>query len=367
MGTKKLRALVAKLTALGDEPPKEFRIFRAGENFTTKDERPFIFDEASAALLMAEYAAHGVDIAIDREHLSLDQESANYDPDARGWCNLEVRNGELWAVNVRWTPDGLERLRNKTQRYISPVFTYAKESLQILSLYNIAICAIPATYEAPPLVAASKRSGKKLGTLSVEAKKMDALKAVCKALGLKDESTLDEALAAIKAMQEPDGDEEKAADDPDKKDKDEKEEAAADDPEDKEKMAAALNRLPPKIRGAVMAAVVHTKTMAKDIAELKAKQAASEVEALIASNTNKIPLALESWARTQPVAALRAFIAAAPEQPRPATPPAGGGGNASDEVKLTDEDKAMAKLAKIPEDKFLATKKARHAAEQARA
>jgi phage I-like protein len=362
MGAKKLRAFAIALSATADSPPREFRIFKRGENMTMKDERPFIFDDAAALAVMAAYLEHGIDRMIDLEHKSLPKEDGTVeDPDARGWCKLELRDGELWAVNVTWTPDGAARLRDKRQRYISPVFRYNADTLQILSLYNIAICAIPATYEAPPLVAASMRVGK-IGTLSVEVKKMDALKAICTALGIKEDSTLEEALSAIKALNEPD---DKDKEDPKKKEEAEK---ASDDPEDKEKMSAALNTLPPKIRGTVMAALVAKDTLVKDIADIKKKQAESEVEALIAANTDRIPLTLEAWARGQSVAVLKAFIAAAPVVPRkPATPPAGGGGNgATATVALTDTDKEYAKAHGIKEADFLASKQRIHDKEQAR-
>ncbi len=146
------RAYQIELPA-GTEPPREFLIFRAGVNKTRKGE--FLFDEAAAAAVMAAYAEHGVDVMLDLEHLSLDQESNGYDPDARGWAKLELRNGELWAVNVTWTPDGAQRLAEKRQRYVSPVFDVEIESRRVVAIFNIAITALPATDEAPALVAAS--------------------------------------------------------------------------------------------------------------------------------------------------------------------------------------------------------------------
>jgi len=52
----------------GEEPPREFRIFAAGENTTTKGR--ILFDEQAAADVMAAYEQHGVDLMIDLEHLS---------------------------------------------------------------------------------------------------------------------------------------------------------------------------------------------------------------------------------------------------------------------------------------------------------
>ena len=99
---------------------------------------------------------HGVDLMLDLEHLSLDQESNAYDPDARAWFQLEVRGGELWAVNVRWTADGERRLREKTQRYISPAFSVDDEG-RVTEIVNVALVAMPATHGTPALVAANRR------------------------------------------------------------------------------------------------------------------------------------------------------------------------------------------------------------------
>lgn len=135
--------------------PSAFRMFKAGANDTTKG--AFLFDDAAAQSVMAAANAHSVDLMVDLEHLSLDQESRSYDPDARAWLSLEVRPGpELWAVNVRWTDDGARRLRAKTQRYISPAFAVDDEN-RVIEIVNIALTAMPATHGTPALVAANRR------------------------------------------------------------------------------------------------------------------------------------------------------------------------------------------------------------------
>lgn len=155
LGRWRLLSVVALAIAVADAPPTEFRIFAAGENATTKG--TFLFDEQSAKTVMSAYKAHGIDVMIDLEHLSLEdsQESRNFDPDARGWCRLELRNGELWAVAVSWTPDGDARLRDKRQRYISPAFETDPETKRVTRVLNIAITALPATDKLQPLVAAN--------------------------------------------------------------------------------------------------------------------------------------------------------------------------------------------------------------------
>lgn len=116
----------------------------------------FLFDADSARAVMAAYKRHGVDRMIDLEHLSLDDQAPNFDPDARGWFKLELRaDGSLWAVDVRWTADGARRLAEKTQRYVSPAFLADPKTKRVSKIINTAITAMPATHDTPALVAAS--------------------------------------------------------------------------------------------------------------------------------------------------------------------------------------------------------------------
>lgn len=134
--------------------PSEFCIWRAGVN-STRNGYDLVFDAKAASSVMAAYEEHGVDVMIDLEHLSLDDSARNYNPDAVGWCQLAMRGGDLWAVSVRWTPDGTRRLTEKTQRYISPAFLL-DENNRPTRLMNIALCAMPATDRISALVAAKE-------------------------------------------------------------------------------------------------------------------------------------------------------------------------------------------------------------------
>lgn len=140
----------------GDTPPTEFLIFRAGVNESSKG--PTLFDEQSARMVMAVYEREGVELPIDLDHMMLDNPSLTRREDAsdaRGWFKLELRGGELWAVDVRWSPDGARRLNEKTQRYISPAFTF-DDNDRATRLLNVALVAMPATYDAEPLIAAAR-------------------------------------------------------------------------------------------------------------------------------------------------------------------------------------------------------------------
>lgn len=176
--------------AIGEEPPNEFRIFVAGWNETENGR--VLFDLLAARDVMAAYKKHGVDRMIDLEHLSLEdpQKSVNFDPDARGWAKLELRaDGSLWAVNVKWTPDGDQRLRDKRQRYVSPAFMADRNTKRVTKVLNIAITAMPATHQTPELMTAAAEYGDQ---------PMDP--ALLELLGLGADATLEDVIASVGAL-----------------------------------------------------------------------------------------------------------------------------------------------------------------------
>lgn len=149
---------------LGSEPPSEFRIFRAGINDTHKGQ--VLFDEQAAEQVLAAARQWGVHYMIDLNHDALEADASSRPDasDARGWFDLEVRDGELWAVNVEWTPDGEDRIRSKKQRYISPAFNVDADGVRPTGILNAAICAMPATFHPQDLIAARRRLAERIGT-----------------------------------------------------------------------------------------------------------------------------------------------------------------------------------------------------------
>jgi hypothetical protein len=136
----------------GGELPSAVRLFVAGDNPTEKG--VFIFDAQAAQLVLAHQDAMGeVDRMVDLEHLSLDSSDPAYNPDAMAWARLEERRGELWLTNIKWTPEGAERLRARKQRYLSPAFPTDAEN-RIMKIVNVALTSMPATHGAPALVSA---------------------------------------------------------------------------------------------------------------------------------------------------------------------------------------------------------------------
>lgn len=186
------------------ELPSEFRIFRAGENTSTKGDR--VFDEKAAAMVMAAYEKHGADLPLDLEHLSINPEARHFNSDAMAWFKLELRDGELWAVDVKWTDEGARRLKAKSQRYISPAFFSEKKSRRITELLNVALTSLPATDGLDALIAASRHAERRSDMADEtmdEAKVLEGLgidgDALKKALGLEAGATLEDLAAAMMA------------------------------------------------------------------------------------------------------------------------------------------------------------------------
>jgi phage I-like protein len=326
--------LVTFTRQLTDEPPSEFRIFASGINPSRKG--PAVFDARAAADVMQAYRAHGADIMLDLEHLSLNDEAPNFDPDARGWCKLELRGGELWAVDVRWTVDGAARIRAKKQRYISPAFYVDPKSRRVVEIKNVALTALPATDSLTPLVAARDGNG--------------------------DRKMLNSALLALLGLA-PDADEKAAADalaaDPAKAlaaiskafDDGAAEEAAEGDAP--APVANSDSGAPPGAPVKKVTTEYHQNAgrpsaveneLALEVRSLSAKLAANEVRQLITANRRKLGTpALERWALTQTPEALAEFLAVQPEA-APAEQHREGARKTGAAIELTAEERALCKL-----------------------
>jgi phage I-like protein len=307
---------IALTMGADDAAPTEFLLFRKGLNETSKGS--FLFDDAAAAAVMSEYEKHGADIMIDLEHLSLDGEARHFDPDARGWCKLALRDGALWAVDVRWTPDGAARVEAKRQRYTSPAFLTEGKTRRIRRLLNVAIVAMPATHQLAPLVAASDSSG---GNVN----------AFAKALGLSDDATEEDVLKALAAVQA----KAKLADGPPPPvPGEEKKDEAAPPP-------AALSALEEKFE------------------KLAAAQARSEVAAILldARKSKSVSPAFERLAMARSADEVRELVAVLPPAPRGEFHAPAGPAPTDEAIELSDAEELVCRLTDVSRDDVLAHKK----------
>lgn len=135
--------------------PSAFRIFRAGLNNT--EYGPFQFTERSAGLLLAAQSKRGIRYPFDFEHRSCQENAPTDQREAVGWHSLEVRDGDLWAIDCKWGDEaraGLEA-NPPSWRYYSPVFTFDPQSREILTYVNCALTNAPATWQPTDLAIAA--------------------------------------------------------------------------------------------------------------------------------------------------------------------------------------------------------------------
>ncbi len=135
-------------------PPGEFRVFAFGANQTTKGTF-FLSEEDCDQIIRDRAGQQRGEVMIDYDHLAAGMPLLAGQAKASGWCKLEKRPDGLWAVNVRWTPEATELLKNAEYRFFSPAFAADKQK-NIKKLGNIALVNQPAMKDIQPLVAASK-------------------------------------------------------------------------------------------------------------------------------------------------------------------------------------------------------------------
>jgi phage I-like protein len=138
--------------AAGEAPPTELRLFERGETDTTKGK--FTVD---VERVMKRFRELGKDkLPFDYGHAMVS--FGGGDQRAAAWFVPEVRSGELWAVNIEWTPRAIRELGEKEWRFYSPAFRAmwpdsGDEPAVITELINCALTNLPATKNQKPIVA----------------------------------------------------------------------------------------------------------------------------------------------------------------------------------------------------------------------
>lgn len=193
----------ARLAALANElaegaAPAEIRLLPWGRfRATDGSGRPrgidagWLLDEQSAAALVAAARHRAAAYAIDFEHQTLLAEKNGQPAPAAGWFReLEARPGDgLYATGVRWTARAAAMIAAGEYRYISPVFSYDGTG-RVLALGPAALV------NNPGLDGLTDLSRAALAAYFPE--KEDVLmKELMKALGLAEDATEAQALAAL--------------------------------------------------------------------------------------------------------------------------------------------------------------------------
>jgi phage I-like protein len=298
MNAKLLRLAIA--VAEG-EPPSEFRVFAQGT--TQTESMHYLFDEVSAAMVMQAYERQGNDLFVDYEHKSLDPWAPPGAGKAAGWFRPEMRDGECWAVDVRWTIDAAESLRKREWRYFSPAALIDTDTGRILELINVGLTNMPATLHMEPLMAsrdalaerALARNSMAAGAAEAT-KEKDMKELLAKLLGLADSATDAEVFSSARARIEAAG--------------------AANGAVQKVLDAAGAKSVDEAV-GILIAgreAATKLQTVIAELAKANGRIETVEREALIATaeDEGKITPALREWAKSVALDVLKGFLDKAP-------------------------------------------------------
>lgn len=198
-----LAKLRVSLPTAARDLPVEFILFKPGannENFNNEAQglpQP-VFTARSAARMKADFARQARPYALDLEHRSLDKSLGPDATNAMAYFDVEVRpDGSAWAVNLKFTPEGERRLRERSQIWTSPVFTFDRDSGEIIEFIGCGLTSNPATFGIAPLVAATRAPRKKAQFSIVSAAVPVELKIALGVFAAKRGATLSAALRRI--------------------------------------------------------------------------------------------------------------------------------------------------------------------------
>lgn len=206
----KPKTLALAIAALGVEldaakVPVDVRLIPAGA-FRSVDGRPaecaaYVCTDEDGLRLVAEANARTSPRVIDYEHASLHAKRSGSKAPAAGWFKaLEWRAGDgLWAVGVDWTALAAADIASKAYRFISPVFSYDPVTGRVQQLFHAALTNDPGLDGLTDLAALAAE----LLLTPAHSKEIlmpELLKKLLAALGLQETATEAEALAAVASI-----------------------------------------------------------------------------------------------------------------------------------------------------------------------
>jgi phage I-like protein len=177
---------LCRLDMAEDKLPEWVQLIPAGPEVQALDGRHF--RNLNPQAVVDTFNDYPYDIPIDWEHANEIKAPNGEEAPAAGWISeLEVREGSIWG-RVEWTPRGAESLRTKEYRYISPAFNYNKSDLNVISITSAGLTNGPALH---------------LADLAHKTEKGDSAmdKELLKLLGLSEDATKEQVLAAVTAHQ----------------------------------------------------------------------------------------------------------------------------------------------------------------------
>nr|WP_049792624.1 phage protease [Polymorphum gilvum] len=186
-----LFATAAIASSEGASAPEWVQIFPAGPDLVARDGRRWRLTDPQAVI--AAFEANGAPIPIDYEHAQAHRAPKGELAPAAGWiAAMEVREGAIWA-RVEWTEKASAMIAAREYRFVSPEF-YSTKAGEIVRVVGAGLVNRPALR----MTALSRAEGSTAPhTLETD---MD-FTALCRALGLVDDASIDTILAAVQRLQ----------------------------------------------------------------------------------------------------------------------------------------------------------------------
>lgn len=176
---------------LSADVPEWVEVLPPGPTIVGRDGRTWTYDAAQVLDLTRDHS-QGADLPFDYLHATELKAPNGEEAPAAGWAR-EYRINERGAIEARveWTAKGSNSIASREYRYLSPVFIYDDagrihrfSSFGLTNKPNLTIKALnselPPNLETPPMLTAAIRA----------------------ALGLPEDATEEQAVAAIKALKE---------------------------------------------------------------------------------------------------------------------------------------------------------------------
>lgn len=169
--------------ALDGTIPDWIQLLPAGPTIAGQDGRHWTLDEPTA--LVTAFKIRSAPLVVDWEHASEHRAPQGLEAPAAGWVDeLEVRDGSIWG-HVVWTVRAAQQIQNREYRYLSPVFTYRKDTLQVVALTSVALTNQP---------------NLDLQALNRKESPMPLPAALCQALDLPDTAEVELAVARVQTL-----------------------------------------------------------------------------------------------------------------------------------------------------------------------
>ncbi|MCY4548130.1 MAG: hypothetical protein OXC28_07170 [Defluviicoccus sp.] len=168
--------------------PAEVELIPAGAVPTRPNDRrpPFVNDDPEGVVAASKELV--LDLPIDYEHQGEHARENGREAPAAGWIKgLFVRDGAVWG-RVEWTGKAAAHLAAREYRYLSPVFQYDRASRRIRRIESAALTNAPAFF---------MRALARAEANDAEESEMD--KEIARALGLAEDASEADILAAAKA------------------------------------------------------------------------------------------------------------------------------------------------------------------------